>query len=93
MAIILYKPGSTHKIRGVPCEYKICEGHSLKQHLEDGWFITPEECYPEPILVPTYVEEEPVDAVREKAKEAGISNWYNKGVDKLKEELKTIKEL
>ena len=33
------------------------------------------------------------DAIREAAKAAGISNWYNKGIEKLVEELETIKEL
>ena len=52
------------------------------------------------------VEEEPIpenkeptedelkeDAIREAAKAAGISNWYNTGIEKLVEELETIKEL
>ena len=88
MSIVLYKPGNSHIIRGVPCEYRICKGRSLKQHLDDGWFISPEECYPE-----ESEEDKEEDAIRKAAKEAGISNWYNKGIDKLVEELETIKEL
>ena len=33
------------------------------------------------------------DAIREAAKAAGVSNWYNKGIEKLVEELETIQEL
>ena len=101
MSIALYKPGNAHIVRGVRCEYKICEGHSLKQHLKDGWFLSPEDCYLEPEEVveepvpyePESTETEKKTAVREAAKEAGISNWYNKSIERLVEELETIKEL
>ena len=115
MSIVLYKKGNSYTSpKGIRCEFQICNPHSYLHLLDDGWFLTPEECYPEPEVVeeelksvkedirdksrpfiakysdPAPLEE---DAIRAAAKAAGISNWYNKGIDKLTEELETIKEL
>ena len=102
MSIVLYKPGNTYKSpKGIRCEFQICNSFSYLHLLDDGWFLTPEECYPEPevvedkpVPVPEPTEDElKEDAIRDAAKAAGISNWYNKGIEKLVEELETIKEL
>jgi len=56
MAIILYKKGNTAKVRGIPCQFQICNEFSYLHLLEQGWFYTPEECYAEeeePELVET----------------------------------------
>ena len=91
MAVILYKPGNTYTSpRGVRCQFQIFETDQYHQQLAVGWYNTPEECYPDPEPTEDELEE---DAIREAAKAAGISNWYNKGIEKLVEELETIKEL
>ena len=52
------------------------------------------EVVEEPVPAPEPTEDElEEDAIRAAAKAAGISNWYNKGIEKLVEELETIKEL
>ena len=61
MAIILYKPGNMQKIRGIPCQFQICNEFSYKHLLDQGWFHTPEECY----VVEEQVEEVPEDITEE----------------------------
>jgi hypothetical protein len=47
MAIILYKPGNTYTSpKGIRCEFQICDPFSYEHLLDQGWFKTPEECYP-----------------------------------------------
>ena len=47
MAVILYKPGNSKKVRGIPCDILICDEYSYLHNLEQGYFYTPEECYAE----------------------------------------------
>ena len=48
MSIVLYKPGNSYTSpKGVRCQFEICEPHMMQHLLEAGWFMTPEECYPE----------------------------------------------
>ena len=109
MAIILYKKGTMHKVNGIPCQFQICNEYSYLHLLEQGWKYTPEECYqePEPDLVEVPEETEPIeppepelsedelkeDAIRSAAKDAGISNWYNKKIDRLVDELRVVDDL
>lgn len=95
MAIILYKKGTMHKIRGIPCQFQICNEYSYLHLLEQGWKYTPEECYAEE--EPEVVEiqdKEPEDmkevAIRHAAKDAGISHWHNKSIERLEKELEEI---
>lgn len=95
--------------KGIRCEFQICNSFSYLHLLDDGWFLTPEEVVADEekkkeekeekekgkVPDPDALTEEELkeDAIREAAKAAGISNWYNKGIEKLVEELETIKEL
>lgn len=45
MSVVLYKPGNTGKVRGIPCEVLVCDEYSYLHHLEQGYFYSPEECY------------------------------------------------
>ena len=47
MSVILYKPGNTRKVRGVPCDILVCDEYSYLHNLEQGYFYSPEECYAE----------------------------------------------
>ena len=45
MAVILYKPGSGHIIRGITCDILVCDEYSYLHNLDQGWFYSPGECY------------------------------------------------
>jgi len=121
MAIILYKKGNTAKIRGIPCQLMVCNPFSYLHLLDDGWFLSPEECYVveeqvEEVTEDTEEEtpeeaagflsdlevvenEEPEEAaeiaynaIRMKAKAAGIGHWHTKSIDRLEKELKEIED-
>jgi len=107
MSIVLYKQGNSYTSpTGIRCEFQICNPFSYLHLLDAGWFLTPEEVVKddkkkkeekekeEKEKTPEPTEDElEEDAIRAAAKAAGISNWYNKGIEKLVEELETIKEL
>ena len=68
MSIVLFKPGDLYTSpKGIRCQYQVCDPFSYEHLLEQGWFRTPEECYPEPEVV---VAEEVVKVKPEKKKEA-----------------------
>ena len=94
MAIILYKKGDTTKVNGIPCEIQICNEFSYLHLLEQGWFYTPEECYAEePEETPATEAESTKDhEVRTAAKDAGISHWHTKSIDRLTKELKELED-
>ncbi|GAG38124.1 unnamed protein product [marine sediment metagenome] len=80
MGVTLYRPGGNHLRRGIKCEAKVFDSHGFKTYLENGWFISPEDCQ-EPEKELTEVE------IRDQAKTLKIKNWYNKSIDKLKAEI------
>ncbi len=43
MAVILYKRGDTHEVRGIKCEAKRFSVNSLKSALSQGWVTRPED--------------------------------------------------
>jgi hypothetical protein len=99
MAIILFKKGTMHKIRGIPCEFQICNEYSYLHLLKQGWHYTPEECYAEPepevVEVPEEIpdpelseDELKEEAIRKAARDAGIDHWWNKSIERLTSELK-----
>ena len=107
MAVILYKPGNSKKVRGIPCDILICDEYSYLHNLEEGYFYSPEECYAEKESEETGLEDAeqetedeaeaettgPVlsdDKIRAAAKEAGISHWHTKSIDRLVKELKEL---
>jgi len=61
MSVILYKPGNSTKVRGIPCDIMICNEYSYLHNLEQGYFYSPEECYPE--VEEAEVEEAEVEVV------------------------------
>jgi len=52
MGIVLYKPGTTKKVRGIPCEFKVFDENYYLSSLDLGWYLSPEECYPKPKKIP-----------------------------------------
>ena len=44
--IELYKAGTSHIVNGVTCQKQIVNEFGFEHLLEEGWFFTPEECYP-----------------------------------------------
>jgi len=102
MSVILYKKGNAGKVRGIPCQIQICNEFSYKHLLEQEWFYTPEECYakeeqeepvrvvvwtPNPDFGPPKLSDE---EIRASAKDAGISSWHMKSIDRLEKELKDL---
>ena len=104
MAVVLYKVGTTHTVRGIRCEQGIFDEHSYLHNLDNGWFYSPEECHiPEETLAEKNqrlineeanknkgTEDSTEEDIRLRAKDAGIRNWHNKGIDRLKEELNAV---
>ena len=43
MAVVLYRKGSTHIVRGVKCESCKFEPFELESQLKNGWHLSPEE--------------------------------------------------
>ena len=93
MAVALYRPGGTHKIRGVKCEMQIFSTNCVDNAIETGWFYSPEGCYDVVEQVSSQtdgilsIDDMTDDEIRILAKERKIKNWYNKGIDKLKTEI------
>ena len=110
MAVILYRAGTTHTVRGVQCEQELFDEYSYLHNLEMGWFYSPEECYSEEIkevveipivksgeaavnvpvklkLKEVVIVEESDEDIRARAKKAGLRNWHNMGIEKLKAKL------
>lgn len=106
MAIILYKAGGGINIRGIPCQFQICNPFSYLHLLDQGWFYTPEECYAEEkeeeIAEDTTEETTGTEMeadqeliendIRLAAKVAGISHWHNKSIDRLTKELEELED-
>ena len=87
MAVILYRAGNAHMVNGIKCEMQICNEYSYLHYLDEGWFYSPEECYAEPDGA-----QEENDKIRATAKDAGISNWHNKSIERLVRELKELED-
>ncbi len=132
MAVVLFKAGTGTVRNGIECEMGVFDEFSFLHLLDQGWFKTPEECYPTeaPETDASGAEETPAtdeqtiatedddateqlpdsenseaeasdgdseeaegagDAeegeVREQAKEAGITHYWNKGIERVKQEL------
>ena len=94
MGVTLYRPGSTHNIKGIQCELRVFNEYNFKVCLDKGWFFSPEECYPKEPVVEAKQDkkEKPVKKmqdteIRKLAKDAGIKSWHVKKIDRLKKEL------
>ena len=69
MSVVLYRPGTTHKARGIDCEIQICDEYSYLHNLDNGWFYTPEECYTnEECCTDVDYENMPINELREMVK-------------------------
>lgn len=95
MAVVLYKKGKLAKIRGILCDFQIFETDQYHQLLAAGWYNTPEdmvkaEAEKADEEADLEAEEGAEDAIRAKAKAAGISHYYNKSIDRLIGELKAL---
>jgi hypothetical protein len=47
MACRLYRQGTTHVVRGIPCELQKFEAHEVPVQLLNGWFTSPQAAYEE----------------------------------------------
>lgn len=66
--IEVFRPGTSHIVNGITCERATVNEFGFEPLLENGWFLTPEECYPPP----EPIKEEPIEKVIAKAvKEVG----------------------
>lgn len=45
MAVILYKPGKTHIVRGIKCTLQKVDETLFRNEVKAGWKLSPEECY------------------------------------------------
>jgi len=91
MSVIVYGPGGT----------KLVEPRNLSSELKGDWYLSRDEIPSGKSTEPTpkkEVEAKPLkklnldelsdDEVRLTAKNLDISNWYNKGIEKLKGEIR-----
>lgn len=80
MAVLLYREGKTHKVRGVECEMRRFPISDLHTMLDSGWLTDPND-----INSQKHIPSE--DDIRLEAKEKGIRNWHNKKIENLLVEL------
>ena len=45
--IELFKPGTSHIVNGVTCIKQTVSHIKWQHYLDEGWFLTSEECYPD----------------------------------------------
>ena len=91
MAIVLYREGSTHTIRGVVCEAKRFDPDELDWCLGEGWYKSPHDMTPaiiEEIEKPDELADYSADEIRQLAKEADIIDYDKKRIKTLKIELR-----
>lgn len=90
MAIVLYRKGDSHVVRGVACEASRFEVSSLKNALAAGWVVDPSQIDKAPTKEKADTNNSgklSVDEVRAAAKEAGIEGYDKKRIKTLKAEL------
>lgn len=80
--IALYKPGNTHIIRGIPCISQRFKNSGLKQLLNDGWKVRPEDTIRDTANCSLSVGE-----IRKKARELKIKNYNRRPIDELLHEI------
>jgi hypothetical protein len=103
MAIVLYKPGNTHTVRGVECEAGRFEVNELENALSLGWKKDPKEVAGEveqnntPDETETETEsngdvvsldEADRETLKDYAKQIGVKHAANIGTDKLREKIR-----
>ena len=47
--IELFTSGTSHVVNGITCKRETVNEFGFEHLLEEGWFLTPEECYPKEI--------------------------------------------
>lgn len=103
MAIQLYKPGNTHKVKGVECEVKNFDIAELDYQLKEGWYRYPgewdqgeapaeEQSGYEDEAPQEYSKTDPNHPVRVSAREAGIDGWDTKRLATLEKLLNGTEE-
>jgi len=94
MAYQIYRPGTTHTVRGIQCELKNVEQEiQFRDHLEDGWYKSPGEWEDKAASPNTEIaKSDPNHPVRVQAKEAGIEGWDTKRIATLETELDGAQE-
>lgn len=45
MAVMVYREGDSHEVKGVKCEAARIEIRSLQSHLDQGWVVDPSTLY------------------------------------------------
>lgn len=64
MGIVLYRPGRTSTVNGIKCEMKVFDEYFYLDKLDLGWFYTPEECYPDPVIPEKPEPEKKLDPIQ-----------------------------
>lgn len=77
--IEVFRPGSSHIVNGITCQRDTVNEFGFEHLLEEGWFLTPEECYP---------KETPEEPTKESKKSKEIPNKLQEAL-KVKETPKT----
>ena len=63
--IEVFKPGSSHVVNGITCQRDTVNEFGFEHLLEEGWFLTPEECYPKETLEEPSKEQETPNKLQE----------------------------
>lgn len=61
MAVLVYRKGESHEIRGIKCEMARIEVRSLQNHLNAGWVTDINDLVSKPIVEPVEVEDDGSD--------------------------------
>ena len=81
MGVTLYKPGNTHVVRGVKCTLEVFPSDSFLVNLDQGWFVSPQECYPKKVVPKPKPkpkpEPKPKPKYEHKSKSSLMSRGYN----------------
>jgi hypothetical protein len=97
MAIVLYKPGNTHVVRGIECEAGRFEVNELEYALSLGWKKSPkqvagevehEDAATESNGDVVSLDEADRETLKAYAKQIDLKHAANIGTDKLREKLR-----
>lgn len=80
---MLFKKGSLHSFRGIPCEIIKVSASQVKEYKDNGWFSSLDEANADTNDSGKLSNDE----VRQAAKEAGLENWESGRIKGLKRDL------
>ena len=80
MAVLVFRAGNTHTIKGVVCEMKRVPLAEMGGYIAEGWVTRTELLNAKPVKLSN-------SEVRESAEKAGIDGWDTKRFATLRKEL------